>query len=351
MDANNSSKKVFSLASIVAGIVLLALGLFQAVAATGATWRGAALVIGVVGIFLGLYTFPTPKHHRSIIHFLFVFPLLFTFFVTVILPLCLGFFYSFTDWTGISMTKFVGFANYASMFGDAAFIWSLLLTMAFVVVNMIMVNLVAFMLALLCTQKLKGISFFRAAYFLPNLIGGIVLGYVWQFVFNNVLLPYTNNISLLANTNTAFMSIIVVYVWQYAGYIMLIYVTGLTQIPEDVLEASAIDGANAVTTLFKIKIPMIASSITICTFLTLTSAFKQFDVNMALTNGTGAVMGFMGKAMLTNGTQMLALNIYNTAISKNNYALGQAKAIVFFIILAAVSIIQVGISNKKEVEM
>ena len=156
--------------------------------------------------------------------------------------------------------------------------------------------------------------------------------------------------SILANTNTAFAAIIVVYIWQYAGYIMLIYVTGLTTVPKDVLEASSIDGANALTTLFQIKIPMIASTITICTFLTLTSAFKQFDVNMALTNGTGSVADFMG-SYLTNGTQMLALNIYNTAISKNSYALGQAKAVLFFIILACVSIIQVRVSNKKEVEM
>ena len=131
---------------------------------------------------------------------------------------------------------------------------------------------------------------------------------------------------------------------------MLIYITGLTQVPKDVLEASQIDGANRIQTLFKIKIPMIASTITICTFLTLTSAFKQFDVNMALTNGSGSVAGFMG-SYLTNGTQMLALNIYNTAISKDNYAMGQAKAVFFFIILAVVSLVQVRISNKKEVEM
>ena len=146
------------------------------------------------------------------------------------------------------------------------------------------------------------------------------------------------------------MGIIVVYIWQYAGYIMLIYITGLTQVPEDVLEAAQIDGANATQTLFRIKIPMIASTITICTFLTLTSAFKQFDVNMALTNGTGSVSNFMG-SYLSNGTQMLALNIYNTAIAKNNYAVGQAKAVLFFVILAIVSLIQVRISNAKEVEM
>ena len=196
---------------------------------------------------------------------------------------------------------------------------------------------------------MKGVGFFRAAYFLPNLIGGIVLGYVWQFVFNNVLVQITGA-SLLTKTSSAFAAIIVVYIWQYAGYIMLIYVNGLVTVPGDVLEAAAIDGANAFTTLIRIKIPMIASTITICTFLTLTSAFKQFDVNMALTNGTGSVMDFMGQ-YLTNGTQMLALNIYNTAISKNSYALGQAKAVLFFVILACVSLIQVRISNSKEVEL
>ena len=150
-----------------------------------------------------------------------------------------------------------------------------------------------------------------------------------------------------AVVTAAVISFLESYIWQYAGYIMLIYITGLTQVPKDVLEASQIDGANRIQTLFKIKIPMIASTITICTFLTLTSAFKQFDVNMALTNGSGSVADFMG-SYLTNGTQMLALNIYNTAISKDNYAMGQAKAVFFFIILAVVSLVQVRISNKKE---
>ena len=337
MNTNSASKKAISMVCLIAGIILLAASLIQDISGSGAGWRGPALIIGAIGILLGMYLFPTLKHHRSIVNFIFVFPLLFTFVVTVIIPLCLGVFYSFTDWNGIKMTGFVGFANYKAMFNEPSFLWSLIITILFVVLNMVLVNVVAFMLALLCTSKVKGLSFFRASYFLPNLIGGIVLGYVWQFVFNNVLIKMTNNISLLSKTNTAMMAIIVVYIWQYAGYIMLIYVTGLTQVPKDVLEASQIDGANAVT-------------ITICTFLTLTSAFKQFDVNMALTNGTGSVASFFGN-YLTNGTQMLALNIYNTAISKNNYALGQAKAILFFIILAAVSIIQVRISNKKEVEM
>ena len=341
--------RVLSPILIVAGIVSLVVSLVMDFSGSSNTIRGPLLVIGVILFFIGLYLFPTLKNHRKIVYVIFLFPLLFTFAVTVIIPLVLGFFYSFTDWTGIKFTKFVGFENYISMFKDPAFFWSIVITFLFVVMNMILVNLVAFLLALLCTSGLKGGGFFRAAYFLPNLIGGIVLGYIWQFVFNNVIINVTK-ISWLVKTNTALFAIVVVYIWQYAGYIMLIYITGLTQIPGDVLEASKIDGANPTQTLFQVKIPMIASTFTICTFLTLTSAFKQFDVNMALTNGSGSVANFMGQ-YLSNGTQMLALNIYNTAISKNNYALGQAKAILFFAILAVVSLIQVRISNKREVEL
>ena len=350
MNTNSASRKLSSIVCLVAGIILFVAALVQDISGSESSFRGPMLIIGAVAVLLGMYLLPTLKYHRKIVNFIFVFPLLFTFAVTVIIPLCLGIFYSFTDWDGIRMTGFVGISNYATMFKEPSFLWSVLITILFVVLNMILVNVVAFLLALLCTSKIRGISFFRASYFLPNLIGGIVLGYVWQFVFNNVLIEFTNNISLLSKTNTAMMAIIFVYIWQYAGYIMLIYVTGLTQVPKDVLEASQIDGANAITTLFKIKIPMIAATITICSFLTLTSAFKQFDLNMALTNGAGSVTNFMGN-YLTNGTQMLALNIYNTAISKNNYALGQAKAILFFVLLALVSIIQVRISNKREVEM
>ena len=337
-------------------IILLLAGAFSTIytlildfTGSKATYRGNLLILGMVLFFLGLYLFPSKKHHRKIVYFLFLFPLLFTFAVTVIIPLILGIGYSFTDWTGIRYTKVVGLANYQAMFKDPAFIWSVLITFVFVIINVVMINLVGFLLALLCTVKMRGVAFFRAAYFLPNLIGGIVLGYIWQFVFNNVLMNYMK-FSMLSQTKTAMLAIIVVYLWQSGGYIMLIYVTGLTQIPGDVLEAAQIDGATALQTLFKVKLPMIASTITICTFLTLTSAFKQFDVNMALTNGTGSVADFMG-SYLSNGTQMLALNIYNTAIAKNNFALAQAKAILFFIILAVISLIQVRISNSREVEM
>ena len=349
MNENAASRKLLSLIFLIGGAVMLVVSLIQDFSKSGASYRGALLILGIVALIIGLYLFPTLKYHRRIIYIIFLFPLLFTFAVTVIIPLCLGIYYSFTDWTGIQFTKFVGFENYISMFQDPQFIWSILMTFVFVLLNMGLVNMIAFLLALLCTNGIKGGGFFRAAYFLPNLIGGIVLGYIWQFVFNNVLINMTKT-SLLVQTKSAMFAIIVVYIWQYAGYIMLIYITGLTQIPGDVLEAAQIDGANPSQTLFRVKIPMIASTFTICTFLTLTSAFKQFDVNLALTGGTGSVPSFMGK-YLTSGTQMLALNIYNTAVSKNNYALGQAKAVLFFIILACVSLIQVRISNSREVEL
>ena len=349
MGATEQGNKALSLILLAGGIVLIAAALVLDFTGSGFSLRGTMLVAGMICFFIGLYLIPTKKHHRKIIYFIFLFPLLFTFGVTVIIPLVLGIGYSFTDWTGIRFTQFVGFSNYTSMFKDPAFIWSILITFIFVVLNMILVNLIAFLLALLCTSSIKGIGFFRTAYFLPNLIGGIVLGYIWQFVFSNVLISITKQ-SWLSQTKMAMFAIIIVYIWQYAGYIMLIYITGLTQVPGDVLEAASIDGANSVQTLFNIKVPMIASTITICTFLTLTSAFKQFDVNMALTNGAGSVPNFLGN-YLSNGTQMLALNIYNTAIAKNSYALGQAKAVLFFIILACVSLIQVRLSNRKEVEM
>ncbi len=344
-----------SMVCLIGGVALVAFALILDFTKSGASYRGALLLIGMVALLAGIYFYPTLKHHRTMVYIVFLFPLLFAFAVTVVIPLVLGIGYSFTDWNGIRLTKNVGFANYISMFKQPQFLWSTVLTFLFVVLNMILVNVVAFLLALLCTSKLKGQGFFRAAYFIPNLIGGIVLGYIWQFIFSEVLTKFTSALfdshySILSSTGTAFMGIIVVYIWQYAGYIMLIYITGLNTIPGDVIEASAIDGAKPVQQLFLVKIPMIAPTITICTFLTLTNAFKMFDVNLALTNGTGSVKNFMGQ-YLTKGTQMLALNIYDTAVINNNYAVGEAKAVFFFIILAVVSIIQVNMSNRKEVEL
>ena len=343
-------RKMSAYAVLVCGIVLLVAALAMDFAGSQSTARGPLLVAGMLVTIAGIYLFPTLKYHRALIYGIFLFPLLFTFAVTVIIPLVEGIGYSFTDWDGVRVTGFVGFENYARMFRSADFVWSILITFIFVFVNVILVNLIGFLLALLCTTHIKPLGFFRAAYFLPNLIGGIVLGYIWKFIFNEVLTKLLGSVSLLNASNTALMAIIIVYIWQYGGYIMLIYITGLTGVPQDTIEAAAIDGANAWQTLMKIKVPMIAPTITICTFLTLTSAFKQFDVNLALTNGTGSVANFMGQ-YITNGTEMLALNIYSTAVSENNYALSQAKAVFFFIILAIVSIIQVRTSNKKEVSL
>lgn len=219
MSENSSSRKMLSLVLLAAGVVGMVVSLVMDFSGGGSPVRGPLLIIGAIAFLIGLYLFPTVEHHRSIINFIFLFPLLFTFAVTVIIPLLLGIFYSFTDWNGIKFTGFIGLTNYTTMFKDPAFIWSVLLTFLFVVFNMVLVNLVGFSLALLCTSKLKGVNFFRAAYFLPNLIGGIVLGYIWQFAFNNVLVQITAAISghqnsVLANTKTAFMAIIVVRLYH-----------------------------------------------------------------------------------------------------------------------------------------
>ncbi|MDO4804829.1 MAG: sugar ABC transporter permease, partial [Lachnospiraceae bacterium] len=236
MGENTSGKKAVSLICLIGGAVALIAALALDAMKSPVTFRGPLLVIGIIGIIAGLYTFPSLKYHRTFINIIFLFPLLFTFAVTVIIPLFIGLFFSFTNWDGMRYTQFVGFANYAKMFQQPSFIWSILITALFVVFNMILVNLVAFLLALLCTSKLKGMGFFRASYFLPNLIGGIVLGYIWQFIFSSVVTILTSKLfghqySMLSDTKTAFLAIVIVYIWQYAGYIMLIYITGLNTVP------------------------------------------------------------------------------------------------------------------------
>lgn len=343
----NTPKKIGSMTAIIAGIIMMAVALYMDFTKSNNSMRGALLIIGLVMVIVGVYFFPTAKH-RMVINVLFLLPLVFTFLVTVILPFVCGIFYSMTDWNGVTYKQFVGLDNYITMFKSSDYIYSFVITFLFTVFNMIAVNVVGFALALLCTSKVKGRNFFRASFFLPNLIGGIVLGYVWQFVFNKVFVTIFGGNSMLSDANLAFVAIIIVSSWQYAGYIMMIYVTGLQTVPKDVVEASSIDGASFWTTLFKIKVPMIWNTFTVCIFLTLVNSFKQFDVNMALTNG--APSRIMNNTMYQS-TEFLALNIYNTAIGKNKYSLGQTKAVVFFVLLAIVSLTQVTISKKKEVEM
>lgn len=347
MENTSNVRKTGSVIAIAAGIILVVIALILDFTGSKNDMRGAILIAGVVVLAAGLYFLPTQRH-RTIIHILFLFPLVFTFAVTVLLPFAAGIFYSMTDWNGVKLTQFVGLQNYIDIFKSGEYLYSFVITFIFTVINMTLVNLIAFSLALLCTSKLKGRDFFRAAYFLPNLIGGIVLGYVWQFVFNKVLTMIEGHTSMLSDANWAMVAMLIVSCWQYAGYIMMIYVTGLQTVPKDVIEAASVDGANAWQTLVKIRIPMIANTFTVCIFMTLVNSFKQFDVNMALTNGAP---GRMVGDSIYNGTELMALNIYNTAIARNDYASGQAKAVIFFVILAVVSLTQVTMSKKKEVEL
>lgn len=345
---NANIKKFISSGLILAGIAAMIFALYLDITGSKNTMRGNILIIGALLTILGAYSFPTRKH-RMIINVLFLFPLLFAFFITVLIPFICGVFYSFTNWNGIKFTEFVGLGNYISMFKSEDYVYSFVVTFIFTVINMILVNSVAFALALFCTSKVKGKNFYRAAFFIPNLIGGIVLGYVWQFIFNKVFtVVVSGSASMLTNPNLALMAILLVSTWQYAGYIMMIYVTGLQNVPQDIIEAASVDGANSLITLFKIKVPMIANTFTVCIFLTLVNSFKQFDLNLAITNGAPSRIL---NGDIVQSTEFLALNIYNTAIGKNQYALGQTKAVVFFIILAIVSLTQVYISKKKEVEV
>ena len=287
---------------------------------------------------------------------LFLAPVLFAFTMVMVIPFFLGIYYSMTDFNGVRTDlTFVGLKNYETMFSDPLFLHSFLVTVEYTVINVIFVNVVAFALSLMVTSNLKGRNFLRAGFFVPNLIGGIVLGYIWQFVFNNVITQMAASLglnfltkSLISNKDTVIWAMSLVNVWQYAGYIMMIYVAAIQGIPANLMEAASVDGANYWTRLTKILIPMMASSFTITTFLTLTNSFKQFDLNMSLTNGGPAGM-YMMKAVKTS--ELLALNIYNTAITKNMWGDGQARAVIFFIVLVCISLVQVAINKRKEVEM
>ncbi len=297
----------------------------------------------------------TSKQKRKLTEFLFLLPTLIAFLMVIIIPFIFGIYYSFTDWQGTgAVSQSVGFANYAEIFKDAGFLHSFLVTLLFTALNIITVNVVAFVISLLVTSPIRGRNIYRAGFFVPNLIGGIVLGLVWQFIFSNILpaigqslgLP-TLSKSLISNKDTVMVTMVTVNTWQYAGYIMLIYVAAIQGISKSVMEAAEVDGARYWTRVTRIQIPLMANAFTISLFLTLTNSFKMYDVNVALTNG-GPVALFMGKP--TQASELLALNIYNTAFKYNNMAQGQAKAVIFFIVLTIFSVIQVTWNKSKEVE-
>lgn len=263
----------------------------------------------------------------------------------VIIPFIYGLYLTFTSWDGVSREKpWVGFTNYASTFADSAYWQALGRTLIYSVIAVILVNVVAFILAFLVTSGVKGQNFFRAGFFIPNLIGGIVLGYIWKFVFNRAFVAIGSAItsgtatSLLATTNGAMFCMIVVSVWQYAGYMMLIYVAGFMSVSADVLEAARIDGCTNMQSIIHISIPLMVSSFVQCLFLTVTRCFMVYDVNLSLTKGEP-----FGSSV------MAAMHVYNQAFTYKNYGTGQAEAMVLFILCAVVGVLQVSIGKKAEV--
>ncbi|MGL5540213.1 MAG: carbohydrate ABC transporter permease [Erysipelotrichaceae bacterium] len=299
------------------------------------------------------------KYRENLSFWLFLAPALLAFTMVIIVPFLFGLYYSFTNWTGGAQAsiEWVGFANYVKAFQDPRFLYSTIITIVYTSLNLILLNVVAFSLALLVTSQLRLSTLYRAGFFLPNVIGGIILGYIWQFIFNQAT-PllfafigsdyFVNNLPILAKADTALLALVIVSTWQYAGYIMMIYVAALQNVPKDLIEAAKIDGANAWQRFRNITIPMVAPAFTVTLFLTLVNSFKQFDVNVSLT-GSGPAVNFMGKPI--PGVELLAQNISNTGSVLRDNALAQSKAIIFFIVLVVFSLIQVWISKKREVEM
>ena len=264
----------------------------------------------------------------------------------VIVPFIYGLYLTFTSWDGISTQKpFFGFANYAATFADGAYWQALGRTIIYSVIAVILVNVVAFILAFLVTSGVKGQNFFRAGFFVPNLIGGIVLGYIWKFVFNRAFVALGESLSIgalstswLATTNGAMLCLIIVSVWQYAGYMMLIYVAGFMSVSADVLEAARIDGCTNMQSIIHISVPLMVSSFVQCLFLTITRCFMVYDVNLSLTKGEPF-----------NSSVMAAMHVYNQAFTYKNYGTGQAEALILFIVCAVVGVLQVYIGKKAEV--
>lgn len=272
---------------------------------------------------------------------LFTFPLMFIFTIVVIVPFAIGIGLSFVEWDGLAKhaMTFVGFENYARVFQDARFLQSAGRTTIFTLISVISVNVVGLIFSLVVTTKLKTANIARTMLFVPYLIGGLILGYIWKSVFSEFFLSIGWGNWLTDNTK-AMVAMIVVTTWQMAGYVMIVYITGIMAIPDDVLEAACVDGASFMQTLFKVKFPLLMPSFTICLFLTLSNCFKVYDVNIAL---TGAGPNYQ--------SEMFSLNIYNEIFELSNFGYGQAKAIIFFLIIAVITMFQVKITKRKEVSM
>ena len=269
----------------------------------------------------------------------FVLPTLLAFTIGFIVPFIMGVYLSFCKFTTVTDAKFVGLQNYVKIFTeDGTFGHALWYTTAFTVVSVVLINVIGFAVALLLTKKIKGTNIFRTVFFMPNLIGGIILGYVWQLLLNGLLLQI--NKTLTYSSVYGFWGLVILMCWQQIGYMMIIYIAGIQNIPGELIEAAQIDGANKGQLLKHVIIPMVMPSITICTFLTLTNSFKLFDQNLALTNGEPS-----------NMSEMLALNIYNTFYGRTGWeGVGQAKAVIFFNLVGAIAMIQNRLTRSKEVQ-
>ena len=279
----------------------------------------------------------------------FTLPTVIAFAFAFLIPFVQGVYLSFCKFTTVSNATWTGLANYKAAFSSGqGFMSALGFTAAFTVVSVVTINLLAFTIALLLTRKIKGTNIFRTVFFMPNLIGGIVLGYIWSMIFDGILGRYQT--SILLESKYGFWGLIILMCWQQIGYMMIIYVAGLQNVPGDILEAARIDGATSMQTLFKVTIPNVMSSFTICIFLSLTNGFKLFDQNLALTGGQPFIIQEGGTTIKT--TEMLALNIYNTFYSSNTTSQGvaQAKAVVFFILVAGLGLLQLSYTRKREVQ-
>ena len=268
----------------------------------------------------------------------FLLPTMAAFTIGFIVPFIEGIYLSFCKFTTIKDASFVGFSNYAEAFKDSTFHHAFGFTAIFAVVTLILVNLLAFALALALTQKIKGTNIFRTIFFMPNLIGGIVLGYIWQLIFDGIFSKF--DMALKLNAKLGFWGLVILICWQQIGYMMIVYIAGLQAIPDSLKEAAMIDGANAWKRLFHVTIPNMMPSITICTFLTITNSFKLFDQNLSLTGGEPL-----------HKTEMLALNIYDTFYGRVGYeGVGQAKAVIFFLAVIVISMLQLRLTRSKEVQ-
>lgn len=286
------------------------------------------------------------KYQKKTWVYLFAAPVVIALLLVVVAPFLYGFYYSFADWNGVSKATMVGFANYQKLFSDSGFWNSIWFTVKFAVVSIVLINAIGLSLALLVTSKFKGANILRTIFFMPNLIGGLILGFIWQFIFINAFSAIGSAIgseglrTWLSTTETGFWALVIVMCWQMSGYIMVIYISYIQGVDESLLEAADLDGATAWQKFWQVKFPLIMPGFTVSLFMTLSNCFKLYDQNLSLTNGGPY-----------NSTQMVAMNIYNTAFVENKMGYAQAKAVVFFIFVALISLTQVYVTKRKEVEV